>query len=187
MPREDATAKFYRHIWPLMPTVLRTARFLITGPHAASEAEDLAQETMLKAFRFMDQYRAGSDAKAWLMTILRNTRIDRLRAGAKTSRDVSLDQLELEPAATEGATDDGEAMTPREILEGFSDETVIEALTSLPEEIRFTLLLVDVEGVDHVQAAEALGVPVGTIKSRAHRGRAMLRTKLAGQAVRGVS
>jgi RNA polymerase sigma-70 factor (ECF subfamily) len=73
---------------------------------------------------------------------------------------------------------------PESLLELFSDPQMIDALRELPEEIRWTLLLVDVQELDHAQAAEILDVPVGTIKSRAHRGRAMLKSKLIDAAQR---
>ena len=180
MLQEDATQKFHRLAWPHMGVVLRTAKFLCRD---TAEAEDLAQETMIKAFRFMDRFQEGSDVKGWLMAILRNTRIDRLRSRGKRLEDVSLEQLEVDFASKpeENAGQDGPLLEPEQILNNFSDEVMIEGLQALPEEIRWTLLLVDVEGLDHAQAAEVMDVPVGTVKSRAHRGRGMLRTYLQGQ------
>jgi len=180
MPREDATARFYRLVWPLMPVVLRTARFMLTGAQAA-EAEDLAQETMMKAYKFIDKFAEGTDVKGWVMRILRNTRIDRLRAaGGKAMQELNLDTVaEVLPARPEAADVAIETLTAQDIMENFSDQTLIDALGQLPEDIRFTLLLVDVEQLDQAQAAEILGIPVGTVKSRAHRGRAMLRAQLA--------
>ena len=172
----DATQRFYAEVWPHAAAVLRTAQYLT---HDDADAQDLAQEVMLKAFHHLDQLREGSDAKAWLITILRRTRIDRIRASAAHSRDVSLQDLPAEPAADEVATTDDVWSDPEALLQEFSDRQVIDALKKLPEEIRWTLLLVDVEGIDQAEAAAILEVPVGTIKSRAHRGRAMLRDLLA--------
>jgi RNA polymerase sigma-70 factor (ECF subfamily) len=135
---------------------------------------------MLRAFRFIERFRERTDARAWLLAILRNVRIDRLRQNKAQARDVSLDQLATEPADNDQAIDEPPGWEqPQEILEAFSDQQMIDALQQLPEEIRWTLLLVDVEQLDHREAAEILDVPVGTIKSRAHRGRAMLRQALA--------
>ncbi len=130
---------------------------------------------MIKAFKSLDSFRSGTDTKAWLMTILRNTRIDRLRSAAASKANVSLEQLAGEPEAP-AQPHAGEAAweNPGSVLEAFSDRQVIAALQQLPEEIRWTLLLVDVEQMDHRDAAVMLDVPIGTIKSRAHRGRAML-------------
>jgi len=176
----DAPSRFDALVWPHAATLLRTARFLCHDP---AEADDVAQETLVKAFRSLDTFREGTDAKAWLMTILRNTRIDRLRSRAAHKGDVSLDAMTFEPASDEdqhGAVDGHPAWDdPQGLLQQFSDRHVIQALQRLPEEIRWTLLLVDVEGLDHAEAAKVLDVPVGTIKSRAHRGRGMLRAMLA--------
>lgn len=177
MAPEDATARFYRLVWPHRATVLRTAQVLLRG---GTEADDLAQETLIKAFRAIDQFAEGTDIRAWLMTILRRTRIDRLRSSARRADEVSLDAIQAEPvdpradepAGTE-QWQDAEAM-----LQAFSDAQVIEALRQLPEDIRWTLMLVDVEGLEQQDAAKILDVPVGTVKSRAHRGRAMLRQTL---------
>lgn len=176
--RSAAHQRFNELIGPHLATVLRVARIL-SGD--AREADDLAQETLLKAFRAVDQFHTGTDARKWLMVILRNTRIDRLRTNRRQEMEVSLDVLAFDPADAhpgngrpfEGGDD------PQKILENFADQDVIDALQRLPEEIRWTLLLVDVEGVDQQEAAGLLGVPVGTIKSRAHRGRTMLWNALA--------
>jgi RNA polymerase sigma-70 factor (ECF subfamily) len=175
---ELAIKQFYALVWPYRSDVLRTARML-TRHHA--EADDLAQETLLKAFAAIDSFREGTDMRAWLMRILRNVRIDKLRSKTREAANVSLDAAEIDPPAGEepGAVDDEEAWhEPQRVLEAFSDHQIIAALRDLPEEIRFTLLLVDVQQLDHADAASILEVPVGTIKSRAHRGRAMLRARL---------
>lgn len=175
----DPKRRFHNFMWPHLATVLRVAEIL-SGDIA--EAEDLAQETMLRAFRGIGGFADGTDAKAWLLTILRRTRIDRLRSpGAAPGRAVSLDALEFDPADTPQAeAGDRDAIweQPETALEAFSDRQVIAALKDLPEEIRLTLLLVEVEGLELREAATILDVPVGTVKSRTHRGRALLRRSL---------
>ena len=143
----------------------------------AADAEDLAQETLLKAFRAMDTFRAQTNAKAWLLTILRNARIDRLRTRAGSAPPIGLEELAAEPEAGDSAADVAWD-SPQRILEAFSDGDVIDGLQGIAEELRWTLLLVDVEGMDHKDAADVLGVPVGTVKSRVHRARALLRQVL---------
>lgn len=171
-----ASKRFYEHLWPYRAAVLRAARILCRNQ---ADAEDLAQETMLKAFAGIESYRFGSSPHAWLMRILRNSRIDRIRSTARESGHISLDAAELDVADTHtSATTPQEWERPEELLNAFSDAQVIQALQQLPEEIRMTLLLVEVEGMDHTEAAEILEVPVGTIKSRSHRGRGMLRETL---------
>lgn len=174
MDNQKATQQFYAIVWPHRATVLRVARILTRGD---AEADDLAQETLLKAFKAIERFQEGTNITAWLLAILRNTRIDRLRSGAASSANVSLNQLDLDPADRSIAQERWQ--NPQEVLNAFSDQQVIDALKDLPEEIRWTLLLVDVEGWDQKLAAEMLEVPVGTIKSRLHRGRAMLREALS--------
>jgi RNA polymerase sigma-70 factor (ECF subfamily) len=183
LDNELAQRRFYDELWPHLPAVVRVAQILCGRGHAA-DAEDLAQETMLKAYRSIGQLRPGSEARAWLLTILRHARTDRVRAASATAGTVSLSDLPQEPAgARESVGPDRRAVVedPDALLEAFSDAEIIAALGRLPEEIRWTLLLVDVEGMDHAEAAAVLDVPVGTIKSRAHRGRRMLRGELNGR------
>ena len=151
--------------------MLRTARILT---RSGADADDLAQETMLKAFRAIDQLSAGSNPKAWLMTILRNAHVDRLRARRPSELSLNADLVAERESETPPGWGDAE-----QVLASFSDEQIIAALRTLPPEIRWTLLLTDVQGMDDVEAAQVLGVPDGTIKSRLHRGRRMLRNSLA--------
>lgn len=180
MSEQEANRRFYTLIWPYRSTVLRVAQILTNDMH---EAEDLSQEALLKAFKAIEQFAPETDAKKWLMAILRNARIDRLRAKAASAGQLRLDQLSSEPA-DDSAPENGQEgwEQPQEVLDQFSDHQVIHALQALPEELRWTLLLVDVEGLDHREAAALLDVPVGTIKSRTHRGRAMLRHSLVAVA-----
>jgi RNA polymerase sigma-70 factor (ECF subfamily) len=178
MPRlsPEQRERFRRVAWPWLPMVLRTAQYLCGSE---SEAEDLAQETMLKAARGIDQFREGTDAKAWLLTILRRVHIDAVRAKRVRPREVAMEPEAVEALPDERAPGiDADWSNPRELLERFEDQAVIEALKSLPEEIRWTLMLADVEQLDQARVAEVLGVPVGTVKSRVHRGRGMLRERL---------
>lgn len=175
--------RFKRLAWPLMPVVLRTARCLV---RQAEQAEDLAQETMLKALRAMDRFADGTDPKAWLLTILRRTHIDRVRSEVRAPGELSLDAVQSvveSPSEPPAGRFDGAWTDPESLMARFEDDAVIDALRSLPEDIRWTLLLVDVEQLDQSEAATALGVAVGTIKSRTHRGRAMLRDLLHATAI----
>lgn len=170
---ERATRRFYDLVWPHRSAVLRLA-LILSGNDA--DADDLAQETLMKAFRGLDRLKDETDVRAWLLTILRHTRVDRVRAAA-AHPEISLEQLGSEPAAAvEHQVETVE--NPHALLEAFSDRQVIEALQRLPEEIRWSLLLVDVEGLSLDDAARLLEVPTGTIKSRLHRGRAMLKETL---------
>ena len=165
-------------VWPHLAAVLRVARILSRN---ADDAEDLAQETMLKSLRSFDTFEPGSDVKAWVMTILRNTWRDRVRATSSHEKLLSLENdVAEQEAVAESETLDWEKLCddPEQILNEMGDQQIIDAMGLLPTEVRWTLLLVDVEGMDHREAAKILGVPEGTIKSRAHRGRALLRQSL---------
>ena len=170
-----ATERFYRLVWPERAGVLRLAAVLT---RSSVEAEELAQDALVKAFKAIDTFEEGTDVRAWLAAILRNARIDRLRAAGLRPA-MSIDDLPFEPVQPAASISvEAQWQEPREILESFSDQQVIDALAAVPEEIRWTLLLVDVEGLDQVDAGRVLAIPVGTVKSRLHRGRAMLRAAL---------
>jgi RNA polymerase sigma-70 factor (ECF subfamily) len=176
MSAPSQSQRFNKVVWPLMPVVLRTATFLCRD---RTDAEDVSQETMLRAFRYLDNLRDDAAAKPWLMTILRHAHVDRLRAHAHD--EVSLDFIEADPVDPRAGRFDAAYrfdQNPDHAIELLADADVIRALRLLPADIRWTLLLVDVEGMVDADAAAALGVPKGTVKSRLHRGRAMLRDGL---------
>lgn len=159
--------------------MLRAARLLVRD---AATADDLAQETMFKSFRSIDQFAEGTNARAWLYSILRNVRIDWLRADARRKNDVSLDGSESDfehPGLSDDPVvciEDGD--DAEQLMDRLADSDLIDAVHALPEEIRWTILLVEIEGLELARVAAILGVPLGTIKSRASRGRAMLRQAL---------
>lgn len=169
--------KRFEHVaWPHLEALLRTARYLTRQDH---DAEDLVQEAMLKAMKAIDSFQEGTNVQAWLMAILRRTFIDRWRGDKRRQKEVSLDEIENIASENEpaGVLDD-QWQSPEKMLERFEDQLVIDALKSLPEGIRWTLILLDVEQMDQAQAAEVMEIPVGTVKSRAYRGRRMLRDRL---------
>ena len=139
-------------------------------------AEDLVQETFLKAFERFELFEKGTNCKAWLLQILRNSWIDRLRHRKVMGHAVSFD----EEIIVETENDDSETIWSNadDLLENFSDEQVIKALNELGPEQRMTLFLIDVEQMSQKEVAEITGVAVGTVKSRASRGRVELKRKL---------
>jgi RNA polymerase sigma-70 factor (ECF subfamily) len=173
----EINKQFYDLVWPQADMVLRYAHVLCRSP---SDAEDLAQESLLKAFKSLGQFRSGTDIRAWLVTILRHTHIDRIRKHAAMPNAMSLDQIEHEPAdrANSEAAKPGDWHDEQKLLERFSDAAIIDALRRLPLDIRWTVLLVEVENLDLKEASAVLDVPIGTVKSRCHRGREMLRVEL---------
>jgi RNA polymerase sigma-70 factor (ECF subfamily) len=175
MDNREVTDRFYAEIWPHRATVLRTARYFASSD---ADADDLAQDTLVKAFSSLDSFEHGSNAKAWLMTILRHTHIDRVRS--RHSTDVSLESLQVDVPDDHQPEQNVDAwQNAEQALQAFGDQEIITALKGLPHDICWTLLLVDVEGMDDRDAAEVLKVPAGTVKSRLHRGRRLLRESLA--------
>ena len=146
-----------------------------------SDAEDLVQETYLKAYRSFGTFQDGTNLKAWLYKILTNTFINSYRARKRRPEQTELDEVEdlylyrrlggLEAAAAGRSAED-------EVLDSFTDTEVKEALESLPETFRMSVLLADVEGFSYKEIAEILDVPIGTVMSRLHRGRKALQKAL---------
>lgn len=176
-PRADALARFKDEAWPHMSSLLRIAVILTHDQH---QAEDLVQETMMRAYRHIGTFKQGSNMKAWLMTILRRVHIDLYRKASRNVEAGSLDAMAHEPEAPHGRINHDQAAwsNPGELLSRFDDEQIEGALRALPEAMRWVLLLVDVEQMSVNEAAEALEVAPGTIKSRASRARARLRELL---------
>jgi RNA polymerase sigma-70 factor (ECF subfamily) len=174
-PRNLAT--FKAEAWPLLPSLLRVALVLTRD---RDRAEDLVQETMMRAYRHIASYRPGTNMKAWLMTILRRTHIDLHRRDARRVSTVAFDPSDLEAIAPapEPAETDTAWSDPDELLARFDDESIEDALRELPDAMRWVLLLVDVEQMSIAEAAAALDVPEGTVKSRASRARTRLRELL---------
>ncbi len=139
------------------------------------EAEDLVQDTFLKAFERFELFEQGTNCKAWLLRILRNTWIDRLR-----HQKIAGLTLPLEEEIVAETSKDYETVwsNAEDLIENFSDEQIIKALSGLPEDQRLTLFLTDVEQLSQKEVARITDVAVGTVKSRASRARAELKNKL---------
>jgi len=144
-----------------------------------ADAEDVVQETFLKAYRAYDSFQAGTNLKAWLYRILTNTYINRYRKAQRRPSEVELGELQdlylfKRLGEQSGASESAE----EEVLEQFVDSDVIQALESLPDNFRMPVLLADVEGFAYKEIAEMLDIPIGTVMSRLHRGRKALQKKL---------
>ena len=145
------------------------------------DAEDLVQETFLRAYRFFDTYRAGTHIKAWLFRILRNTFINRYRARKARPDEVELGAIET---AYERMIDEEflERRTPpspeQRVMDAVLDREIEEALARLPEEYRSVVLMALLEDLSYKEIAAALSIPLGTVMSRLHRGRKILQAAL---------
>jgi RNA polymerase sigma-70 factor (ECF subfamily) len=135
----------------------------------AHDAEDLVQDTLLRAYRAFHRYTPGTNIRAWLYTILYRVRTDALRRAGRSPQTVEL-------------TGEGPGLPPPQDALASGGENLERALASLPEVFRTAVILRDVEELSYQEIAQALDIPIGTVMSRIHRGRSLLRQALAGSA-----
>jgi RNA polymerase sigma-70 factor, ECF subfamily len=148
----------------------------------SADAEDLVQETYLKAYRAYDRFEEGTNLKAWLYKILTNTYINSYRARQRRPEETDIEDVEelylYRRLGGLEATRNGRS-AEEEVLSRITDDEVKAAIESLPETFRLAVLLADVEGFSYKEIAEITEVPVGTVMSRLHRGRRALQKALA--------
>jgi RNA polymerase sigma-70 factor, ECF subfamily len=169
MNNPPTTESFEQLAIPLLPSLLRHALWLTQNE---AEAEDLAQEALSKALRAFDSFAQGTNFKAWIFRILRNTFLT-TRTAIATTRTSLFDDAEEVDALTDTSA------TPEEtLLQLDNAATVQEALIQLPPPLRDCLLLCDVEELKYKEIAGILDLPIGTVMSRISRARAALRTQL---------
>lgn len=140
-----------------------------------AEAEDLVQETYLKAFRFFDKFESGTNCKAWLFRIMKNSYINKYRKAQKAPETLDYDAVEDFYHTIRGDEGDDEA---RAVFANLLDDEVTSAIERLPEDFRTVVILCDIEGFTYEEIAEFVDCPVGTVRSRLHRGRKLLRESL---------
>jgi RNA polymerase sigma-70 factor (ECF subfamily) len=169
-------ADFEREALAHLSSMLAVATRLTRNP---AEAEDLVQDTFVKAMRARHQFEAGTNMRAWLLRILTNTFINRYRRGGLEK--AVLEGPDADPladgwigTATMSAMRDPESVALRPMLE----REIQEALDELPDEFRLAVLLADVEELSYREIADIMGCPIGTVMSRLHRGRRLLKTRL---------
>ena len=146
------------------------------------DAQDLVQDTYAKAFTSFHQFEPGTNLKAWLYRILTTTFINNYRKDQRRPQISAGEVEDWQIADSSSHTSDQGKSAEEEALEGIADKDVKEALSSMPEEFRIAVYLSDVEGFSYKEIAEITNVPTGTVMSRLHRGRKLLRTSLANYA-----
>ncbi|HET6272490.1 MAG TPA: sigma-70 family RNA polymerase sigma factor [Bacteroidota bacterium] len=142
-----------------------------------ADADDLVQETYLKAFRFWDKYEKGTNIRAWLFRILKNSYINRYRRETKEPEMVDYDDVQNFYNTVRGES--SETNDLQETLFGnLLDDDVAKAIAALPDDFRTVVILCDIEGLTYEEIAEFVDIPLGTVRSRLHRGRKLLRAQL---------
>lgn len=145
-----------------------------------ADAEDVVQETMLRAYRAFRTFEPGTNLKAWLFRILTNAYINTYRKRQREPQKVSADEVEEFDLYQELKDHDPQyGETPESIvLDSLVDSDILEAIEELPEQFRLAVVLSDVEGFSYAEMAEIMDVPMGTVMSRLHRGRKALQKRL---------
>ena len=171
-------ARFSELAMEHMPALYSAALRMTRNP---ADAEDLVQETFLKAYRSFDRFEEGTNLKAWLYKILTNTFINSYRAAKRRPEKADVEDVEdLYLYRRLGQLRDGDAgrSAEEEVLERITDDEVKQALEARPEAFRIAVLLADVEGFSYKEIADITDVPIGTVMSRIHRGRRALQKAL---------
>jgi RNA polymerase sigma-70 factor (ECF subfamily) len=174
---DDEKKRFQQDALPLLDSLYAGALRMTRNP---ADAEDLVQETMLRAYRSFDRFEAGTNLKAWLFRIMTNAYINTYRKRQREPQKVSQDELGDFDLYRELKDHDPRwEVTPEKIvLDSLVDTDIIEAIDDLPEQFRLAVVLSDIEGFSYAEMAEIMDVPMGTVMSRLHRGRKALQKRL---------
>jgi RNA polymerase sigma-70 factor (ECF subfamily) len=172
--QERDRVRFEEEVLELSEQVYRVARRLVA---TREEAEDLVQETYARAFRSWRSYTPGTNLRAWLLRILTNLNIDRGRRAQRAPATQPIEEGDYflyNKLEETGAVDDEER-----VVEKLSQEGVVQALSAVPHDFRDVIVLVDIGDFSYQEAAQILDIPIGTVMSRLHRGRRILKSELA--------
>ncbi|MGI8941198.1 MAG: sigma-70 family RNA polymerase sigma factor [Actinomycetota bacterium] len=174
---EDERQRFQADALPMLDSLYGAALRMTRNPQ---DAEDLVQETMMRAYRAFGRFEAGTNLKAWLFRILTNAYINTYRKRQREPQKVSSDEVEEFDLYRELKNHDSQFdSTPESIvLDSLVDSDIIEAIDDLPEQFRLAVVLSDIEGFSYAEMAQIMDVPMGTVMSRLHRGRKALQKRL---------
>jgi RNA polymerase sigma-70 factor, ECF subfamily len=165
---------FQREALPHMDALYNFALRMTSDP---DDADDLLQETYLKAYRFFDKFEKGTNCKAWLFRIMKNSFINMYRKSSKEPDKVDYDEIEEFYHTIRAESADANDLQ-EQLFSNLLDDDVTRALEQLPEEFRTVVILCDIEGFTYEEIADFVECPIGTVRSRLHRGRKMLRANL---------
>jgi RNA polymerase sigma-70 factor (ECF subfamily) len=168
--------RFEEEALGLSDQVYRVARHLA---NSREDAEELVQETYLRAFRSWEQYTPGTNLRAWLLRILTNLNIDRGRRQQRAPQTTSLDEKGDYYLYNKLEEQEGRPLDEERVVERLSQDNVVDALSNVPHDFRDVLVLVDIGDFSYADAAQLLDIPIGTVMSRLHRARRILKSELA--------
>jgi len=173
--------RFEEEALELADQVYRVARHLVGS---REEAEDLMQETYARAFRSWQQYTPGTNLRAWLLRILTNLNIDRGRRQQRTPQMTSIDEKGDYYLYDRMEEAEGKPLDEERVIERLSQGDIVEALAHVPHDFRDVLVLVDIGDFSYADTAQILDIPIGTVMSRLHRARRILKGELAEEVVK---
>jgi RNA polymerase sigma-70 factor (ECF subfamily) len=168
--------RFEEEALDLSDQVYRVARHLA---NSREDADELMQETYVRAFRSWQQYTPGTNLRAWLLRILTNLNIDRGRRQQRSPQTTSLDEKSDYYLYDKLEEQEGRPLDEERVIERLSQDSVVDALAHVPHDFRDVLVLVDIGDFSYADTAQILDIPVGTVMSRLHRARRILKGELA--------
>jgi RNA polymerase sigma factor (sigma-70 family) len=181
-PRYSEEEKYRVFDKEFMPHIDAMYNFAFRLTNDEDDSNDLLQDTYMKAFRFINSFQEGTNAKAWLFRILKNSFINDYRKKSKEPSKVDYQEVESVYNSTEDAEFESTSDLRIEAVQDLIGDEVAMALNALPVDFRTVIILCDIEGFTYEEMAKILDIPIGTVRSRLHRARNLLKDKLRSYA-----